>query len=70
MPAILSAPLHRRGSRHCLIHTVWQAEPDARPVRFGVRNAGFVQRVDTRVRAEGLTASGVADVFTPLFGSF
>ncbi|MBO1018498.1 hypothetical protein IPV08_00755 [Methylobacterium sp. SD274] len=52
--------------RHCLIRTVWQAEPDARPMRLGVRSEGFLQRVDARARAEGLTSSGMADAFTPI----
>lgn len=56
--------------RHCLIHTVRQAEPDARPIRLGVRGEGFLQRVDARARAEGLTTSGVAEAFTPVSVSF
>ncbi|CAA2136458.1 hypothetical protein [Methylobacterium bullatum] len=52
--------------RHCLIRTIWQAEHDTRPVRLGVASDGFLQRVDARARAEGLTSSGMADAFTPI----
>lgn len=56
--------------RHCYVGSSFEAVAAGARALLGVPVQGFLERVTTRAAAEGLTAVGVADEFSPLSTSF